>query len=122
MALKPPFDAAKMAVELESTVKSFPFYDMDGKLHHLPNMKLIPGHQVIRLQRGDEKVLEEVNAEAFEAIKQMPSGVAEMLATAWIEWDGEEDDTGKSSGDSPLLQAAGVHSSETSQSEESAPS
>jgi hypothetical protein len=110
------FDARTAAVELQAACQPFPFVGLDGVHYELPNTQLMTGMQLSRLMQGDDTVIRELNDEAFHAIREMPTGVGEKLAEAWLEFSGE---VGKEPTPSPVPPSDGSPSKATSPSEDS---
>lgn len=105
------FDARAALETIVGTHQNFTFLDMQGNEFSLPNMQLLTGEQVARLMGGDEKVIEEINPEAYAAIQSMPIGVGEKLAEAWIDAGGEP---GKEQSESAPTPSDGIPSELTS--------
>lgn len=102
------FDARAHLTEMKNTHKDFEFFDLEGQVHKLPNIQLLEGTLAARLMGGDEEVIKEINAAAYEAIVKMPLGVGEALAEAWIDAGGPE---GKEESESSSTESAGEVSS-----------
>lgn len=77
------FDARKLAES--ASWAPFPFIGLDGKEYVLPNVASMTGAQTARFNRGDATVMEEIaDPEAYAALQALPNGIAEQLASEWL--------------------------------------
>lgn len=82
------FDARK-AAEAQGHLQPFGFTGLDGQDYRLPNMRTVESGLLERFTSGDFEALSEIAEEdAYQAITEMPSGVAEKLIEAWADHAG----------------------------------
>lgn len=78
------FSARQALADLD--LRPFPFEDMDGVVHHLPNLKLLNANQLTKALDGDlEEALKDVaDQAALAALLAIPVGVQVQLGQAWM--------------------------------------
>lgn len=74
------FDAREHVHELPD----FEFTGIDGETYRLPNIGTLIGEQLMELDADNVSLIKDLDADAYQAIMQMPRATMQRLFVAWM--------------------------------------